>query len=582
MANEGFKRKLAAILSADVEGYSRLMDNNEEATLRTLTTYRIAISDLVQQYRGRVVDTAGDNLMAEFTSVVDAVNCAVEIQRELVERNAELPHERKMEFRIGVNVGDVVEEESRIYGDGVNIAARVEGLAEAGGICISGRVYDQVENKLEFGYTFIGEQKVKNISRAIRVYRVLMEPTTVEKKSLTTEKTDTLSIAVLPFVNLSADPEQEYFSDGITEEIITGLSKVPSVFVIARNSTFTYKGRSVKVQQVSKDLGVRYVLEGSVRKAGERVRVTAQLIDATTGYHLWAERYDRELRDIFAIQDEITMKIMNAIQLKLTEGDHARVFETGTDNLEAYLKFLKGLEYYRRGGSRHNLLAKKEFDEAIALDPEYAIAYRFLAGTHHAEVYYQTSKSPKQTLTLVKELTEKAINLDDTIAEAHSYLGICYAIVGEYEKGVAEAERAVELSPNSADVYLILGAVLSFTGRLKEAETKIKKALFLNPIPPPRYFYQLGLVYQNCNKFEKAVSEYEKALKLNPDSLFPYIGLTVAYTMLQRENDARAAAAKVLRINPKFSVSYWESTLPYKNLETKKSIIVALRTAGLK
>jgi adenylate cyclase len=528
------------------------------------------------------VDATGDNLLAEFTSAVDAVNCSVEIQRAVAKRNTNLGFVRRMEFRIGVNVGDVVEEDDRIYGDGVNIAARVEGLAEAGGICITERVYDYVENKLDLEYEFLGKQKVKNITRPVGVYRILLEPASVDKTSEPIEKTDKPSIAVLPFVNLSAEPEQEYFSDGITEEIITGLSKVPSVFVIARNSSFTYKGKPIKVQQVSKELGVRYVLEGSVRKSGERVRVTAQLINATTGHHLWAERYDRDLKDIFAIQDEITMKIMLAIQVKLTEGDHARVFGKGTYNLEAYMKFLKGLEHYRIGGSERNLLAIRAFEEAIAIDPEYAIAYRFLAGAHHVKLYYQQSKSPKQTLTLVKELTQKAISLDDTLAEAHSYLGVCYAIVGEYEKGVDEAERAVELSPNSADVYLILGAVLSIADRLEEAKTMIKKALSLNPIPPSRYFYQLGWAYQNCNQFEEAVSEYEKSLKLNPDYLLPYIGLSIAYTMLQRKKDALAAAAEVLRLNPKFSLNYWESILPLKNQETKKSIVDALRKAGLK
>jgi adenylate cyclase len=582
MTQEGFKRKLAAILSADVVGYSRLMDDNEEATIQTLNDYRMLMTKLIQQYRGRVVDATGDNLLAEFTSAVDAVNCSVEIQRAVAKRNTNLGFVRRMEFRIGVNVGDVVEEDDRIYGDGVNIAARVEGLAEAGGICITERVYDYVENKLDLEYEFLGKQKVKNITRPVGVYRILLEPASVDKTSEPIEKTDKPSIAVLPFVNLSAEPEQEYFSDGITEEIITGLSKVPSVFVIARNSSFTYKGKPIKVQQVSKELGVRYVLEGSVRKSGERVRVTAQLINATTGHHLWAERYDRDLKDIFAIQDEITMKIMLAIQVKLTEGDHARVFGKGTYNLEAYMKFLKGLEHYRIGGSERNLLAIRAFEEAIAIDPEYAIAYRFLAGAHHVKLYYQQSKSPKQTLTLVKELTQKAISLDDTLAEAHSYLGVCYAIVGEYEKGVDEAERAVELSPNSADVYLILGAVLSIADRLEEAKTMIKKALSLNPIPPSRYFYQLGWAYQNCNQFEEAVSEYEKSLKLNPDYLLPYIGLSIAYTMLQRKKDALAAAAEVLRLNPKFSLNYWESILPLKNQETKKSIVDALRKAGLK
>jgi len=353
MNAEEFKRKLSAILSADVEGYSRLMDDDEEATVRTLTSYRTAIADLVQQFRGRIVDTPGDNILTEFTSVVDAVNCAVEIQRDLAERNTELPYNRQMQFRIGVNLGDVIEEDGRIYGDGVNIAARVESLSEAGGICISGRAHDQVENKLGLEYEDLGKHEVKNISRPIQVYRVLsypgaaahrvvqaktnlgrrwrkiglsvavvvlvvaalgiwqfymrrptVEPALVEKMAFPLPEKP--SIAVLPFDNMSGYPEQEFFSDGITEEIISSLSKTDQLFVIARNSTFTYKGKPVKVRQVAEELGVRYVLEGSVRKSENRVRITAQLIDAITGHHLWADRYDRDIKDIFALQDETT------------------------------------------------------------------------------------------------------------------------------------------------------------------------------------------------------------------------------------------------------------------------------------
>jgi len=342
MADESFKRKLAAILSADVEGYSRLMDDDEEATVRTLTAYRTAITDLVQQFRGRVVDSPGDNILADFTSVVDAVNCAVEIQRDLAERNAELPDNRKMQFRIGVNLGDVIDEDGRIYGDGVNIAARMESLAEAGGICISGRAHDQVENKLGLEYEDLGKHQVKNIARPIQVYRVLsypgaaahrvvqaktnlgrrwrkiglsvavvvlvvaalgiwqfymrrptVEPASVEKMAFPLPEKP--SIAVLPFDNMSGDPEQDYIADGFTENIITGLSQIPAMFVIARNSVFTYKGKPVKVKQVSEELGVKYVLEGSIQKVGDRLRVNAQLIDALEGHHLWAERHDRDL-----------------------------------------------------------------------------------------------------------------------------------------------------------------------------------------------------------------------------------------------------------------------------------------------
>jgi TolB-like protein/class 3 adenylate cyclase len=366
---EEFKRRLTAILSADVEGYSRLMREDEEATIRTLKTYRAAMRDLIRQYRGRVVDSPGDNILAEFASVLDAVNCAVEIQRELAERNSEVPETRRMQFRIGVNLGDIVEDGERIYGDGVNIAARIEGLAEAGGICISGTVYDQVKHKLGLEYEFQGEQTVKNIPEPIRAYRVLsypgaaahrvfkakkavgktwrnvvvaiaavlvivvgalaiwyfhlrpspMEVASVEKMAFPLP--DKPSIAVLPFVNLSDDPKQEYFADGMTDDLITDLSKISGLFIIARNSTFTYKGKPVKVRQVAEELGVRYVLEGSVRRADDRVRINTQLIDATTGGHLWAERYDGNIGDVFALQDKITQKIVTALVVKLTPGE---------------------------------------------------------------------------------------------------------------------------------------------------------------------------------------------------------------------------------------------------------------------
>ena len=333
MATQEVKRKLTAILSADVKGYSRLMSEDEAGTIRRLNAYKEMMANFIQQHHGRVVDAPGDNLLAEFGSVVDAVQCALKIQKELKTRNEELPENRRMEFRIGINLGDVIEEGDKIYGDGVNIAARLESLSEAGGICISGTAYDQVENKLSLGYEYLGEQPVKNIAKPVRVYRVLVEPKAVaqrisevaSKERMALPLPDKPSIAVLPFVNMSDDPKQEYFSDGMTDEIITALSKVPNLFVIARNSTFTYKGKAVKVKQVSEELGVRYVLEGSVRKAGHRIRINAQLIDALKGHHLWAERYDRELRDIFALQDEITMKIIIALQVELTAGEMAGI-----------------------------------------------------------------------------------------------------------------------------------------------------------------------------------------------------------------------------------------------------------------
>ena len=348
---ERVKRKLSAILSADVVGFSRLMGEDELATVRTLEAYREMVTEVIRNYGGRVVDSPGDNILAEFASAVDAVECAVEIQKELKAKNAELPENRRMEFRIGMNLGDVIEEGERIYGDGVNVAARIEGLAEGGGICISRNVYDQVKSKLSLDYEHLGEHTVKNIAEPISVFRILTELAVAGPNiSKGFELPDKPSIAVLPFVNMSGDPEQEYFSDGISEEIITGLSKIPQMFVIARNSSFTYKGKPVKAQVVSEELGVRYILEGSIRKSGNRIRITAQLIDAQTGHHLWAERYDRDMGDIFALQDEITMKILTALQVELTEGQQANVYGKGTDNFEAYMKYLQARKFYTISG----------------------------------------------------------------------------------------------------------------------------------------------------------------------------------------------------------------------------------------
>jgi adenylate cyclase len=627
MTMEGVKRKLTAILSADVKGYSRLMREDEVATVDTLKAYREAMSALIQKYRGRVVDTPGDNLLAEFGSVVDAVQCAVEVQQELKARNAQLPENRRMEFRIGVNLGDVIEEEEQIYGDGVNVAARVEGLADAGGICISGTAFDQVRNKLSVGYEYLGEQTVKNIPEPVRVYRILMEPEAAGKvigekrPGLTRGQRVALaaalivvvaalatwyfhfrpspmevaseekmvfplpekpSIAVLAFDNLTGDPQQEYFSDGMTEEIITALSKVPYLFVIARNSTFSYKGKPVKIHQVAEELGVRYVLEGSVRRAGDRVRVTAQLIDAITGHHLWAERYDRDLKDIFALQDEITKMIITALQVKLTEREEARLLARGTDNLEAYLEFLQGREYLLRFNKEANALARKKLEEVIALDPEYAEAYRFLAATHIMDVWLRASKSPRQSLAQAIELAQKTIALEESSAGAHGLLSHVFMMQRKYEKAIAEGERAITLDPNSADAHNLFGMTLRFAGKPQEAIPVIKKSIRLNPFCPGHYFYNLGIAYVFTGRCEEAVSACKKAIQRSPKSILAHIAMTGVYGICGLEEEARAAGAELLQIAPKFSVDYFAKTLTYKNQADKERLIEALRKSGLK
>jgi adenylate cyclase len=623
METEGYKRKLTAILSADVEGYSRLMGEDEDATIRTLTTYRELMTTLIQKHRGRVVDSPGDNLLAEFGSVVDAVRCAVEIQEELRVRNAELHENSRMHFRIGINLGDVVQEEERIYGDGINIAARVEGLAEGGGICISGTVYDSIKNKLSLSYESLGEHTVKNITEPVRVYRMRVgpeavvqpqsrqwykpalaalvvlivaagawaiwnfyfrpppiEPASVEKMAYPLP--DKPSIAVLPFVNMSDDPKQEYFSDGLTEEIITALSKTPQMFVIARNSTFSYKGKQVKVQQVAEELGVRYVLEGSVRKSEDRLRITAQLIDAITGRHLWAERYDRDLKDIFALQDEITLKILNALRVKLTDGTYANVTEKGTNNLEAYLKLLQAREYGSRRTKEGNAMQRKLSEEVITLDPDYPMAYLSLSATHLMDLIYGTSKSPEQSLRLAEELVQKALTLDDNSAWGHAFLGRIYLTKRQYEKAITQGERAVALDPNSDFALAALAFTLRNAGRHEEGIALFKKAIRLNPIPPPWYLSSCGSSHFILGQYEEAIVAFKKALPRSPENLFAHLGLAATYSALGREKDAHAETEEVLRIDPTFTLEAYAKGILFKNQADMDWTLEALRKAGLK
>lgn len=630
MAEQDFKRKLTAILSADVEGYSLLMRDDEEATVRTLTTYRKAITKLIQQYRGRLVDATGDNLLSEFTSVVDAVNCAVEIQRELAERNAELPENRRMQFRIGINLGDVVEEGERIYGDGVNIAARMEGLAEGGGVCISGKVYEEVKNKLGLEYEYLGEQEVKNITEPVRVYRVLSYPGAAvhrvvkAKKAVSKTWRNVLvgvavvlvvgtavaiwnfylrsappvevasiekmayplpgkpSIAVLPFVNMSDDPKQEYFSDGLTDQIISGLSKVPYLFVIARNSSFTYKGKPVKVQKVAEDLGVKYVLEGSVQKTADRIRITAQLIDATTGHHLWSERYDRNLEDIFAIQDDITMEIMKAMQVMLTRGEQARVWaKHETTNLAAYEKSQEGRAYILRYMKEDNAQGRQLLEEAIDLDTGFASAYAMIGWTHFLDARFGWTESRAKSAKMALEYAQKALEMDDTIDYARTLLSAIYLVKRQHEKAVAEAERALALNPNSAHVLGTLAGVSGCSGRWEESIVYFKKSIRLEPFPPINYLTWLGRAYFMTGQHDEAIPYFKKALDRNPNYLPAHAFLAASYSSLGRETEAVESAEQVLRINPKFAIKLYAKTLPYKNKTDIERYIAALRKAGL-
>ncbi|HUL21552.1 MAG TPA: adenylate/guanylate cyclase domain-containing protein [Thermodesulfobacteriota bacterium] len=633
MTTQEVKRKLTAILSADVKGYHRLIAKDETGTLQTLNTYKEVMANLIRDHRGRVVDATGDNLLAEFASVVDAVGCGVEIQREIKARNEKLPLPRKMEFRIGINLGDVVEEEDKIFGDGVNIATRVQSLADGGGLCISWTVYEHIKNKLTLGYEYLGKQKIKNIVGPVKVYRVMTEPETLgsvagrwkragvnywkrvhpafkilialvaaanvlwqfyphlrpsrpavegaSKEKMALSLPDKPSIAVLPFVNMSGDPKQEFFSDGITENIITALSKVPMLFVIARNSTFTYKGKSVNVKQISEELGVQYILEGSIQRFDDRVRITAQLIDALTGHHIWAERYDRYLKDIFGLQDEVTRNILTAMQVKITEGEQAMHRDKGIRNLNCYLKVLEGGNYTNRFDIEGNNLARRMGEEALVMCPGSSSAYQLLATTHLIDYWLGSGKSPRESLEKAIELAQKAILLDDAYAQPHGILSFLYSIKREHERAIAEGERAVALDPNGADVHAWYAISLYFGDRPEEAIPLFQKAIRLNPFGPTWYFFNLGNALRMAGKFEEAVSAYKKALQRAPDNIMAHIGLLATYSKMGREKEARAEAAEVLRINPKFTTDYFAKNLPFKE-SVIDSLADACRKAGLK
>jgi adenylate cyclase len=630
MEPKGFQRKLAAILSADVAGYSRLMQDDESATVKTLEAYKQIISDLVEQRRGRVVDSPGDNLLAEFASVVDAVQCAVATQKELQARNTELPENRKMQFRIGVNLGDVIQEESRIYGDGVNIAARLEAIADPGGICISKTAFDQIETKLPLGYEYLGEQSVKNIAKPVGAYRVVLEPRVTKKKGTglkqgagrriaviglaaalvvvtgvalwqfflrpvapTVEKADpkqmTLplpelpSIAVLPFTNLSEDPKEQLLCDGITDNIINALSKVPRLFVIARNSTFTYKGKAVKAKQVSEELGVRYVMEGSVQRSGDRVRMTAQLVDAITGNQLWAERYDGEKTNLFDLQDDITLKVLNAVRVKL-EGEGATgslKYFKGKQGLDCMLKGLEAAIYIQRQTIPDTILARQTAEEGLEMCPENPYFYRYLAMANQNDYWLGSAKSPRETIEKATELLQKALAIDDGYVDAHAQLSHVYTLRREYEKSIAEGELAVSLAPGSAWALFWYASALSFSDRNEEAIPLFEKAIRLNPLGPPSYYHNYANALKQAGRLDEAVASYKKAIEQSPNFFWAHAMLAAVYSMMGQDKEARAATAEVLRINPKFSLEWVAKTSILKDRSKLNESIEAMRKAGL-
>ena len=626
MADNKTQRKLTAILSADVKGYSKLMGDDDESTVTTITAYRKIISYLVDKHQGRVVDTPGDNILAEFGSALNAVYSAVEIQRTLETENGKLPDNRRMEFRIGINLGDILHKDDRIYGDGVNVAARIEGLADPGGICISRGVFGQVRKKVPQGFEYLGEHAVKNITEPVTIYRVLfapeyegrvigepvnkttklkrptlvvigtlliasvalllmfyprvpdIEPASVEKMAYPLPEEP--SIAVLPFDNMSGDPDQEYFSDGITEHIITWLSKVPYILVIARNSTFAYKNKHVKVQQIAEELGVRYILEGSVQRSDNRVRITAQLVDAIKGHHLWAENYDRKLDDVFSLQDEIAMKIMAEMQVELTVDELGRLSAIKTKNIKAYEKYLIGYEIHQRRTEADTLQARKLSQEAISLDPGYGAPYVLLAKTYLDDVWYYKSKNAKESLDTAERLALKAIELSGQDATAHQILGSVSYLRREYDKAIVECKKAIDLSPNSAEANFYYGHALRWAGHFDEAILAFNKAIRLNPIKPLRYMNNLAWVYAYSGQHEKAIALWTEAIDRNPDYFFAHLGLALTYQLSGKEDKAQKAASEVLRLKPNLTISKIKKGPATKNIDRER-MHDALRKAGI-
>ncbi len=606
------ERRLAAILATDVVGYSRLMNDDEEGTLARLKAHRNeAIDPTIGKHRGRIVKLMGDGALAEFASIVDAVRCAVDIQAAMSERNADVPEDRRIQLRIGVNLGDVIVEGDDIYGDGVNIAARLEGLAEPGGICVSGTVFDHVKGKVDLDFADLGERLVKNIPGSLRVYSVApgtKEGTThdavaplyqtaepeagpARKESgeavigIDLSLPDTPSIAVLPFANMSADPEQEYFSDGITEDIITALSKISSLLVVARNSTFTYKGRAVDVKQVSREQGVRYVLEGSVRKAGNRVRVSAQLIDATTGHHLWAERYDRDLEDIFAVQDEITREVVVALDVRLSGGEQARVRSSGTKNLEAWECVRLGMDVLDSGTPESLIESERLCKRALDLDPNYAMAWVTLGWTHHHGVdvglAHASEESREAALGSALDCGKRALELDPTCADAYSFLSLCYLSKGEYDQAIAMSERSVALAPNNANLLALTAIVQNKSGRPERSLELIKKAMRLCPVYPGWFLSALGMAYRLTGQTDSAIGAFEAAIKRSADFLALHVGLASTLGELGQQEEAKKPVSEILRLSPDFSIKTYMEGLSYRDPAELARFEDGLRKAGL-
>jgi TolB-like protein/class 3 adenylate cyclase/Flp pilus assembly protein TadD len=615
------KRRLAAILHADIRAYSRLVEADEEGTLRTLKAYRAAIDALIFRHNGRVVGSAGDSVLAEFVSPVEAVRCAAEIQDQLAGRNAALPPDRRLEFRIGINLGDVIVEGSELFGDGVNIAARLQALADPGGIFISGGIYDQIKTKEPFDYEFLGAQKVKNIAEPVRVYRVHCDPAAALAARIARRRrrwarnvavmalvlagalgiwraipllapaierltgaapavpiTDRASIAVLPFAN-HGERENDYFSEGLTEDLISALARFSSLSVMSWNAVAPYRDQVVRPEQLARDLGVRYVVDGSVRRAGDRLRVTTRLSDAARGNLLWSERYDEAIDNVFTLQDEITSLIVRTLAIKVTNSEQERASTKPTDNLDAYDYYLRGRQEYRKFDRPANFLAQEMFEKAVELDPSYADAYAALAWTHGKAAELGWTSQPEDALERALELGQTALRLDPVNVSAHVLLAVIHTYQKNFELALSELERAQELNPNASEYQTDRGWVLLLSGRSAEAIKTLEDVLRVDPNPKPNAFNVLATAYYFQGRYNDAIVTLEGAVGRHPQHLPLYIALAAAYAEAGRIDDAARAAADVRRLHPFFEADLYGDA--FRDPAERDRIRASLRKAGL-
>jgi TolB-like protein/class 3 adenylate cyclase/tetratricopeptide (TPR) repeat protein len=581
-------RRLAAILAADVAGYSRLMGADEEGTLDRLKAHRRELIDpQIAEHHGRIVKTTGDGMLVEFASVVDAVRCAVEVQQRMGERNANVPDDARITFRVGINLGDIIIDGDDIHGDGVNIAARLEAMADPGTVCLSGTAYDHIRDKLDYAFDDLGEQSLKNIARPVRVYRVRSDATSAQRSEASAKPSlalpDKPSIAVLPFTNMSGDPEQEYFADGIVEEITTALSRLKWFFVIARNSSFTYKDRAVDVKQVACELGVRYVLEGSVRKAGSRLRITSQLIDAATGNHIWAERYDREIADIFAVQDEITESVVASIEPRLYAAENIRIQGNPPESLDAWGCVIRALWHLGRMSKDDNEQAKQLLGRAIELSPRYAKAHSLLAWAEVDAVFRGVSKA-EAALPVARQHLRTALALDDDDPWMFFAAGVIDLAASRYEDSIAAFRRAIEQNPNFAMAHGCMGDALAFGGNPDAALEAIDRAMRMSPHDPFNawYLHAAGVAHFAAERYAEGVACDRKALRERPNFAPPRRFLAACLVNLGQLEEARAAVTELLRLQPNSSIkrdAYGYAV--YTQSSIQERYVEALRKAGL-